>query len=146
MSSELTGILIGGLLPALLYGVTGILQKMSARAEGGAGMYLIFLGFGTLIVGAVFHFLLPEPPISIRPVSFALIAGVTFSLGAGLISVALINYEAAISQLTPLYNMNVLITVVLGLLIFAEYRDLHTARLLIGTVLLVGGGLLVASS
>lgn len=146
MSSELKGVLIGGLLPAFLYGVTGILQKMSANAEGGAGMYLIFLGIGTVIVGAVFHFLLPEPPISIRPASFALIAGFTFSLGAGLISVALINYEAAISQLTPLYNMNVLITVVLGLLIFAEYRDLHAVRLIIGTVLLIGGGLLVASS
>jgi hypothetical protein len=36
--------------------------------------------------------------------------------------------------------------VVLGLLIFAEYRDLHAVRLLIGTVLLIGGGLLVASS
>lgn len=146
MSSELKGILIGGLLPALLYGVTGILQKMSARAEGGAGMYLVFLGIGSVIVGAVFHLLIPEPPISIRPASFALIAGVTFSLGAGLISVALINYEAAISQLTPLYNMNVLITVVLGLLIFAEYRDLQAGRLLIGTVLLVVGGLLVAGA
>jgi hypothetical protein len=34
MSSELKGLLIGGLIPALLYGVTGILQKMSANAEG----------------------------------------------------------------------------------------------------------------
>ena len=146
MSSELKGILIGGLLPALLYGVTGVLQKMSARAEGGAGMYLIFLGLGTVIVGAVFHFLLPEPPISTRPAFFALIAGLTFSLGAGLISLALINYGAAISQLTPLYNMNVLVTVVLGLVIFAEYQDLRPFRLLVGTVLLIGGGLLVASS
>jgi len=146
MSSELKGILIGGLLPAFLYGVTGILQKMSARAEGGAGMYLIFLGLGTVIVGVVFHLLLPEPPISIRPASFALIAGLSFSLGAGLISVALINYEAAISQLTPLYNMNVLITVVLGLLIFAEYRDMHALRLLMGTLLLISGGILVASA
>jgi len=109
-------------------------------------MYLIFLGLGTVIVGVVFHLLLPEPPISIRPASFALIAGLSFSLGAGLISVALINYEAAISQLTPLYNMNVLITVVLGLLIFAEYRDMHALRLLMGTLLLISGGILVASA
>jgi glucose uptake protein GlcU len=105
MSPELKGIVIGGLLPALLYGVTGILQKMSARAEGGAGMYLIFLGLGTVIVGAILHFVLPEPSISIRPACFALVAGLIFSLGAGLISVALINCQAAISQLTPLYNM-----------------------------------------
>jgi hypothetical protein len=40
----------------------------------------------------------------------------------------------------------VLIAVVLGLVIFAEYRALHTLWLLAGTVLLIGDGLLVASS
>lgn len=146
MSSELKGILIGGALPAVFYGVTGILQKLSARADGGAGMYLIFLGVGTVIVGLVFHFVLPEPPISLRPASFALAAGVAFALGAGLISYALIKHQAAISQLTPLYNMNVLITVVVGLVAFAEYRDTHVARLLLGSVLVVVGGLLVAGA
>ena len=136
--------LIGGALPALLYGVTGVLQKMSANAKGGSGMYLIFLGLGTVIVGIVFHTILPEPPIAARPASFALSAGLTFGLGAGLISFALIRYEASISQLTPLYNMNVLVTVIVGLLVFAEYRDLEVARLLAGTVLLIGGALLVA--
>lgn len=146
MSSELKGILIGGVLPALLYGVTGILQKMSAEADGGAGMYVIFLGVGTVIVGVVFHVVLPEPPISLRPASLATVAGLTFSLGAGLISFALIRHEAAISQLTPLYNMNVLVTVILGLLVFAEFRDVSAVRLLFGTVLLVSGGLLVAGA
>jgi hypothetical protein len=39
MSSELKAIVIGGILPALLYGVTAILQKMRAEADGGAGTY-----------------------------------------------------------------------------------------------------------
>lgn len=146
MSSEMKGLLIGGALPALLYGVTGILQKLSANAEGGAGMYLIFLGLGTVVVGLIFHVVLPEPPIAFRPASFALVAGISFSLGAGLISLALIRHEVAISQLTPLYNLNVLITVLLGLLIFAEYRDLQVVRLIGGTVLLLAGALLVAGA
>lgn len=146
MSSELKAILIGGVLPALLYGVTGILQKMSSEADGGAGMYLVGMGIGTTVVGAALHLVLSEPPFTARPVSLALIAGVTFSLGAGLVSVALIRYGAAISQLTPIYNMNVLITVVLGLVLLAEYRDLHVARLLGGTLLLVSGAVLVAGA
>jgi len=146
MSSELKAILIGGLLPALLYGVTGILQKMSAEADGGAGLYLVGLGIGTTALGMLLHVLLSEPRFSFRPLSLALIAGVTFSLGAGLISLALIRYRAAISQLTPIYNLNVLVTVVLGLVLFAEYRDLHVARLLAGTLLLVSGGVLVAGA
>jgi uncharacterized membrane protein len=146
MSSELKGILLGGILPALLYGVTGIFQKMSAEADGGAGTYLVFLGIGTIIVGLILRRVLPEQVVSWRPAAFALIAGVTFSLGAGLISVALIKHRASIAQLTPLYNMNVLVTVVLGLLLFAEYRDLHVVRLLGGTALLIVGALLVSSA
>jgi len=146
MSNELKAIVIGGILPALLYGVTGILQKMSSEADGGAGMYLVGLGIGTTVVGVVLHLVLSEPPFSLRPVSLALIAGATFSLGAGLVSVALIRYGAAISQLTPVYNTNVLVTVILGLVLFAEYRDLHVARLLAGTLLLVSGAVLVAGA
>ncbi|MGD2105348.1 MAG: hypothetical protein PVJ55_09610 [Anaerolineae bacterium] len=120
---------------------------MSAQAEGGAGMYLIFLGVGTVIVGVALHKVLPEPPISIRQGSPATAAGFTFALGAGLVSHAMIKHRAAISQLTPLYNMNVLVTVIIGLLLLAESRELVVARLLVvGTVLLISGGLLVASA
>jgi uncharacterized membrane protein len=146
MSFEIKTLLIGGVLPAILYGVTGVFQKLSARAEGGPAMYLICLGAGTVLVGVVLQFLLPEQSLSFRPISFALAAGLSFSLGAGLISLALLNYQAAISQLSPLYNMNVLVTVVVGLALFAEYQNIDILRLVGGTVLIIAGGLLVASS
>ncbi len=146
MPYEIKALIIGGVLPAILYGVTGVFQKLSARAEGGPAIYLICLGAGTVLVGMVLQFLLPEQSLSLRSVSFALAAGLSFSLGAGLITVALLNYQAAISQLSPLYNMNVLITVVLGLALFAEYQDANILRLMGGTVLIIIGGVLVASS
>lgn len=146
MSYEIKALLIGGVLPAILYGVTGILQKLSAKAEGGPAMYLICLGAGTVLVGVVLQFILPEQTLSLRSISFALAAGLTFSLGAGLITVALLKYQAAISQLSPLYNMNVLVTVVFGLAIFAEYQDANVLRLIGGTVLIIAGGMLVAGS
>jgi uncharacterized membrane protein len=146
MPYEIKALIIGGLLPAVLYGVTGVFQKLSARAEGGPAMYLICLGAGTVLVGVVLQFLLPEQSLSLRSISFALAAGLSFSLGASLISVALLKYQAAISQLSPLYNMNVLVTVVVGLALFAEYQDANILRLIGGTVLIIAGGLLVASS
>jgi hypothetical protein len=146
MSFEVKALLIGGVLPAVLYGVTGVLQKLSAKAEGGPAMYLICLGAGTVLVGVVLQFLLPEQTFSFRSVSFALAAGLSFSLGAGLISLALLRYQAAIAQLSPLYNMNVLVTVVIGLALFAEYQNVDVLRLVGGTVVIIAGGLLVASS
>jgi hypothetical protein len=53
--------------------------------------------------------------------------------------------EDIVSQ-TPLYNMNVLVTVILGLPLFAEYRDLHVVRPVSGTSLLIAGALLVAGA
>jgi hypothetical protein len=50
-----------------------------------------------------------------------LLAGAAFGAGAGLVSPSIIRYGAAIAQLSPLYNLNVLIIVVLGLLIFSEF-------------------------
>jgi len=146
MSFEIKALIIGGVLPAVLYGVTGVFQKLSARAEGGPAIYLICLGAGTVLIGLVLQFFLPEQSLSLRSISFALAAGLSFSLGAGLISLALLNYQAAISQLSPLYNMNVLITVVIGLALFAEYQNVDILRLIGGTVLIIAGGLLVASS
>jgi uncharacterized membrane protein len=57
-----------------------------------------------------------------------------------------ISEPEGVVSLTPLYNMNVLVTVVLGLLLFAEYRDVHVVRLLGGTILLMAGALLVAGA
>jgi hypothetical protein len=126
--------------------VTGVFQKLSAKESGSAAIYLICFGSATVIIGIALGFFLPESFGSTRSIGFALAAGVTFALGAGLISIALIRYQAAISQLSPLYNMNVLITVLLGLWLFAEFREMHMGRLLGGTVLIVMGGILVANS
>jgi uncharacterized membrane protein len=69
-----------------------------------------------------------------------------FAVGAGLISTAIIQYDASISQLSPLYNMNILVAVTLGLLVFSEWVDVSTPRLLIGTVVILFGGYLVSGA
>jgi uncharacterized membrane protein len=122
-------LILGGLIPALLYGITGIFQKLSARDGGSAAMYLICFGAATTLTGVLFHFLQPEGIGSSRSMGWALVAGLTFAAGAGLISVALIKYQAAISPLSPLYNMNVLITVVTGLWLLAEWCGAETLAL-----------------
>jgi hypothetical protein len=139
-------LLIGGLLPAVLYGVAGVFQKWSAKSGGTVSMYLIGFGLATFLAGWVFRWLLAEPSASTGSVMFALAGGAAFATGAGLISLALIRYDAAIAQLSPLYNSNVLITVGLGLAIFAESGQLSVGRLLLGTALILGGALLVAQA
>lgn len=146
MESRLTPLVIGGLIPAVLYGVAGVFQKWSAREGGSAPMYLIGFGLATVLSGLVFRAVLGESAAPPRSIVAALLGGGSFGVGAGLVSVALIRHDAALSQLAPLYNMNTLVAVLLGLLVFAEFRELQVMRLAAGTALIVLGGWLVSGA
>jgi uncharacterized membrane protein len=146
MTSKLIPILVGGALPALLYGVTGLLQKLSTREGISTGLYLVCFGAATTLVGVVLHLALREGTSPGRAVGIASAAGIAFALGAGLITIALIRFQAPISQLAPLYNTNALITVVLGLWLLREFADVNLPRLLIGSLLIVVGAILVAEA
>lgn len=146
MDIRWTPLLIGGFIPALLYGVAGVFQKSSARSGGTVSLYLIGFGLATFLVGWLFRWLLAEPGGSTNSFLFALAGGATFAIGAGLISLAILRFDAAIAQLSPLYNTNVLITVSLGLAIFAEAQNLNVAKLLLGSLLVIAGGLLVSQA
>ncbi|MEW5960996.1 MAG: hypothetical protein AB1801_24990 [Chloroflexota bacterium] len=146
MSSKLLPFIVGGLIPAVLYGITGIFQKLSAKGGSSAAVYLICFGASTVVMGLLLHLWLREPAGTPGGIGFAFLAGAIFALGAGLISIALLKFQTPIAQLSPLYNTNVLITVLLGVWLLAEGQGLHLGRLLGGTVLLMIGAVLVANA
>lgn len=146
MERNWLALLVGGFIPALFYGVAGVLQKANVRAGGTAATYLMGFGLATFLGGLIFQEVLKETLSTPRAWLFAGLAGLSFAVGAGLISLAIIRYHASIAQLSPLYNMNVLIAVGMGLLIFAEFKDLNVPRLLIGTMSIILGGWLVSGA
>jgi uncharacterized membrane protein len=146
MDSRYAPLILGGLVPALLYGLAGVLQKGSARAGGTVSIYLIVFGVATVVTGLTYRVLLADPSSPTRSILPALAAGLAFGAGAGLISFSIIRYNAPVSQLAPIYNMNLLVTVALGLVVFSEYRDVQATRLLLGAVLVLAGGWLAASA
>ncbi|MFH1277982.1 MAG: hypothetical protein ABIK65_06365 [Candidatus Eisenbacteria bacterium] len=144
MSPATLGLLIGGALPALLFGMTGILQKTSTRAGVGVGPYLVLVGLGVVLTGFVFGGVLPDRTLSARSGLFATLVGVTWGFGMGFVAIGLARYGAPLSKLVPLYNMNTLIVALLALVLFAEWREVNGLRLFFGAALVVIGGLLVA--
>jgi uncharacterized membrane protein len=70
--------------------------------------------------------------------------GLVWSLGTGLVLLALGRFGASVSQLAPLYNTNTLVVVLLGMLIFSEWKQVHPVPLVIGAGLIVLGAALVA--
>jgi glucose uptake protein GlcU len=146
MDSRLLPLVLGGFIPAVFYGLAGVLQKASARAGASAPLYVIGFGLATFLTGLVYRQIVSDSTFSSRGLLLALLAGALFATGAGLITNTLIQYDASIAQLSPLYNMNILVTVALGLLLFAEWNTVSATRVLIGTVVILVGGWLVSSA
>lgn len=140
------GILLGGLIPAILFGISGIFQKISANQQVSLGPHLITIGIGVAAVGLALVILTGEQDFTLKKLIPSVVIGVSWGSGMVLIAIAIIKYGAALSVITPLYNMNTLVTVMLAMIIFAEWKDANLVKLTIGTLLIVGGGILVAGS
>lgn len=144
MPTAWKGLLVGGLLPALLFGVTGILQKAYGRGGGGAGWYLPLVGLGVAATGLLAMPALGDRALTARAAATALGIGLSWGLGMIAVVLGLDRFGAPLSKLAPLYNLNTLVVVVLALALFAESRQVDVPRLLGGAALIMAGAALVA--
>lgn len=146
MSNAALGVIIGGVLPALLYGATNVFTKASTKAGIGIGYYLMIIGISITLVGVGFFFADHNRSLSSMSFLYAVGVGVTWGLGTGLIAVALSVYAVPLSKLVPLFNMNTLVAVILALVIFSEWTQVKMGSLIAGAALISVGGILVARS
>ena len=146
MTSNLLGLMVGGLLPALFYGVSSVFAKSSTNAGMSVGGHLFVIGITVSITGLLFNVLLPGNVPSLMAVASSSMQGVFWGLGTGCVVLGLLKYQAPLAKLVPLYNMNTLVTSGLALVIFAEWRAVNPLQLLVGAGLIVAGGILVSGA
>jgi transporter family protein len=146
MSSQLLGLVIGGLLPALFYGVSSVFAKTSSNAGMSVGGHLFFIGIAVSLTGLLFNRLVPGHIPSLMAATSSSLQGVLWALGTGCVVLGLLKYQVPLAKLVPLYNMNTLITAGLALVIFAEWRDANAGQLLLGAGLIIVGGILVSGA
>ena len=147
MSPQAWGIVIGGLCPALLFGFSNVFAKAANSAGISLGLYVIVIGLSVALVGTLLHFYLGgESVMTGKGLLFTVGVGLAWASGTACIAFALVQYSARISMLVPLFNMNSLVSVLLGLWLFAEWRDVNTLKLVSGALLIAAGGSLVASA
>lgn len=146
MPPKLVGLLVGGLLPALFYGISGIFAKSSANAGMSIGGHLIFIGISISGIGLLLNLLEPGTIPSSVAVASSSLQGLSWALGTACVVLGLLRYQIPLSKLAPLYNMNTLVTAGLALIIFTEWRQVNPGQLLLGTGLIIVGGLLVSGA
>ena len=143
MNQSVAGIVIGGIIPAFVFGVYGVMQKQCMRAGLGVAGFFMVLGASAAVGGlAVCAWASGgAPPVGavLSAVGFALL----WALGIGLILLAVDRFGASISQLAPLYNSATLITVLLGLWLLEEWKEVAALPLLLGAVAIVAGAVVV---
>lgn len=146
MNPQTLGLIIGGLVPAVCYGLTGVFAKPATAAGIGVGWYVTIVGAAILFTGLVIQLAQGGGAVTLRGGAYATLAGVSWAIGTALVAFALLRYDAALSRIVPLYNLNTLVAVVISLTVFAEWREVDVLKLLGGAVLITAGGALVANA
>ena len=148
MNNNTLGIIFGGIIPALFYGMFAIAMKAGAGYKISTSSYLVIVGLVIAIAGLLLKPLLNEADSSLNTtaVLFSMGSGLLWALGTALVNYSIIKFETPIAILTPLYNMNTLVAVLGGLIIFAEWKTVNIIPVTIGTVLVICGGILLSRS
>ncbi|MCA9370818.1 MAG: hypothetical protein KC680_02550 [Candidatus Peregrinibacteria bacterium] len=144
MQPQTLGIIIGGLIPGVLFGFSNVIVKYATSKGIALPLYLIVTGLAVVLVGVVLLFIVPERHVSVQGGIAGFVGGAIWASGMSLIVFALERYSASISVLTPLFNLNTLVAVVLGLWIFSEWKTVSISQLFLGAVCIAVGGTLVA--
>lgn len=139
---------IYGLLTALLMGVFPALFKIltDSRYFGvntTTVAILIWIGMGIVFIGYSFYggnLSLPSNMVVIIGLLTGVIVGVSL-----LLRVIAIGFGADVARFVPLYNMNSLIAVILGVIMLGELPDSNQAiKVIVGAILIIIGGVLVS--
>lgn len=144
LSQQTLGLIIGGVVPAIFFGICNVFARLSTDNGIGLGWYLISIGSAVVGLGVVYQIAVrdPLPPLSSGFSAFAL--GLTWGIGMFSLGFALLKYKTPISKLVPIFNMNTIIAVTLALIIFKEWGQVSILKLLLGAILVVIGGTLAA--
>lgn len=140
--SQFMGYLLGGIIPAVLLGIYSVLQKAATKQGISPGILLVVMGVQIVIIGLVYSFVFKEYNLTLKSGIIASCTGIVWACATCFISVALAKYNMPISNLVPLFNMNTLVAVCLGLIVFAEWKNVNLLRLFAASVLIVIGGIL----
>ncbi|BBA79746.1 hypothetical protein RGRSB_1295 [cyanobacterium endosymbiont of Rhopalodia gibberula] len=147
MSQQTTALILGGVLPALMFGFSNILTKVSISGGMSTSAYITIVGIAVTLVGIISGFTAEQHFIANFQSTFsALCVGITWALGQLMIAIAIQKFSVPLSVISPIYNSNTLVAVLIALIIFNEWTQVSMIWLCAGSFLTTIGSILVARS
>jgi len=146
MTDKHLSLLIGGFMPAVLFGIVATFQKVINKETIGMGPYLMGIGATILAIGALYSLWDRDLSITPRAGFYVVLFGILWTAAMICVAIALKRYNGQIGQLVSIYNMNTIVTVVIGLVVLSEWKNVNSMRLLAAAVLISLGGVLAANA
>jgi len=146
MTDKHFSLLIGGFIPAILFGIAPILQKVVNREGVGPGPYLMGVGIAIFAMGALVSLWDRDFSFTPRSAAYMALFGILWSVATACVTIAIKRYNGQIGQLVSIYNLNTLVTVIIGLTVLSEYKNVHPVKLLVAAGFICIGGILAANA
>lgn len=137
--------IIYGLIAAFFFALNTILYKV-AQQKGNFSPYygMLMFGIGVTIVSVIFFLFKPSFQFEWKTSSLAIIAGAVWAIGMIMVAIA-ISQKADVARLAPIYNVNTILAVLMGIIFLKEIPDVsQMIRVIGGAVLIVIGAILVS--
>ena len=137
--------IIYGLIAAVCFGMQTVIFKIAYQKSNFTPYYGSFVfALGIIMIFALFILLKPGFEFEWKSSSLLLVSGVIWGIGFLAIAIA-ISQKADIARLSPIYNTNTLLTVILGIVFLKEIPDKSQVfRIVSGAILIVIGAILVS--
>ena len=140
------GILLGGIIPAFIFGIAIVFIKAGSAEKISNGYHLLFSAIGLLVTCGLSFLLFSDRNVTVKGASFSMLYGLCLGAALVLITISLIKYKTPMAVISPIFSMSTLITVLLSLVLFSEYKEVNTVKLLLGTFVILVGGILVGTA
>ena len=137
--------IIYGIIAMICFGLNTVIYKIAQQKGNLSPYYGTFIfGIGVVLVFALSLLLKPSFEFEWKSSSLALIAGVIWGIGFLAIAIA-ISQKGDVSRLSPIYNSNTIITVLLGIILLREIPDVSQIfKIISGSILIIVGAVLVS--
>ena len=134
-----------GLIAAFFFALNTILYKASQQKGNFSPNYgILMFAIGIVIVSGMFFLLNPSFQFDWKSSGLAIIAGAVWAVGMICVVIA-ISQKADVARLAPIYNINTILAVLMGIIFLKEIPDTSQMfRVISGAVLIVIGAILVS--
>lgn len=134
-----------GLIAAVFFALNTILYKAAQQKGNFSPSHgILMFSIGVIIVTGIFFLFKPSFEFEWKSSGLAIIAGAVWAIGMIAVVIA-ISQKADVARLAPIYNINTILAVIMGIIFLNEIPDAsQMIRVIGGAILIVVGAILVS--